>query len=35
MEEVKARELEIEPLFEPIFSDDLDDPRYYQGDADA
>lgn len=30
MEETKKKELEINPLFEPLFSDSLDDPRYYQ-----
>jgi phage terminase large subunit len=30
MEGIKVKELEINPLFEPLFSDNLDDPRYYQ-----
>ncbi len=28
--EVVERELEINPLFEPLFQDNLEDPRYYQ-----
>ena len=28
--ENQLKELEINPLFEPIFSDNVDDPRYYQ-----
>jgi phage terminase large subunit len=29
-ETVQPKELAINPLFEPLFSDNLDDPRYYQ-----
>ena len=30
MKEEEAREIEINPIFEPLFMDNLDDPRYYQ-----